>query len=104
MRLVNRSETAETFRETRAFLKRAKPHEVIFSCLSIYPGTRDFDEVERKGWLDREVYFRGDFQELKTSFDASDEDTAIMNTWFRDHSGLREVFREGVAEHAAILE
>ncbi|MFT3766813.1 MAG: radical SAM protein [Minicystis sp.] len=104
MMLGNRGETAKTFRETLAFLDRARPHEYIFSCLSIYPGTRDFDDAEKAGWLDREVYFGGDFQELKTPFDASEEDTALMNAWFRDNSGLRPMYREGVREHRAILE
>ena len=54
MMLGNRGETAETFHETLAFLERAKPHQYIFSCLSIYPGTRDFDDAEKAGWLDRE--------------------------------------------------
>jgi radical SAM superfamily enzyme YgiQ (UPF0313 family) len=104
MMLGNRGETADTFKETLAFLERAKPHQYIFSCLSIYPGTRDFDEAERAGWLDREVYFRERFQELKTPFDASDADTDVMNRWFADHSGLRECFEEGVEEYRAILE
>jgi len=104
MMLGNRGETAETFRETLAFLKRAKPHQYIFSCLSIYPGTRDFDDAERAGWLDREVYFTGRFQELKTPFDASDEDTEIMNRWFSENSGLREFYEEGVDEYRAILD
>lgn len=104
MMLGNRGETAETFRQTLDFLDRARPHEYIFSCLSIYPGTRDFDDAEKAGWLDRAVYFSGDFQELKTPFDASEEDTALMNAWFKDNSGLRPMYREGVAEHRAILE
>src|SRR5262249_15124930 len=77
MMLANRGETAETFRETLRFLERAQPHEYIFSCLSIYPGTRDFYDSEKAGSLDREVYFTGDFQELKTPYDASEADTAL---------------------------
>jgi tetratricopeptide (TPR) repeat protein len=103
MMLGNRGETAESFAETLQFLERAKPHEYIFSCLSVYPGTRDFADAE-KSWLDREVYFREDFQELKTPFDASEEDTAIMNEWFRDHSGLRTAYKETSREFEAILE
>jgi len=103
MMLGNRGETAETFRETLAFLKRARPHQYIFSCLSIYPGTRDFEDAERAGWLDRESYFTGTFQELKTPFDASEEDTALMNGWFSQNSGLCEFYEEGVDEYRAIL-
>src|SRR6185295_18878030 len=104
MMLGNRGETAKTFNETLDFLKRALPHEYIFSCLSIYPGTRDFDDAEKGGWLDREVYFTSDFQELKTPFDASEADTALMNAWFSQNSGLREAYREGSREYRAVLE
>ncbi|MDC0741970.1 B12-binding domain-containing radical SAM protein [Polyangium mundeleinium] len=103
MMLGNRGETAETFRETLAFLDRARPHQYIFSCLSIYPGTHDYDEATATGWLDPEVYFTGDFQELKVPFDASEEDTKLMSDWFRENSGLREHFRESAAECEAIL-
>jgi anaerobic magnesium-protoporphyrin IX monomethyl ester cyclase len=104
MMLGNRGETAETFRETLAFLAQARPHQYIFSCLSIYPGTRDFDDAESAGWLDRAAYFTGTFQELKTPFDASEADTAVMNRWFSDNSGLRECYEEGIPEYRAILE
>jgi radical SAM superfamily enzyme YgiQ (UPF0313 family) len=98
MMLGNRGETRETFEETLAFLRRSKPHEYIFSCLSIYPGTRDFHDAEAAGWLDRASYFTGDFQELKTPFDASEEDTAVMNEWFRSNSGLRRVYEPTLAD------
>lgn len=103
MMLGNRGETAETFRESLAFLDAARPHEVIFSCLSIYPGTRDFYDAERAGWLDRTAYFDGDFQELKTPFDASDADAALMNAWFHGHRGLQVVHRDTLDERRAIL-
>jgi hypothetical protein len=104
MMLGNRGETAETFRETLAFLERAKPHQYLFSCLSIYPGTRDFEDAEKAGWLNRDVYFEGDFQELKTPYDATPEDAALMSEWFSHNSGVKEAYREGVAEYQAILE
>ncbi len=104
MMLGNRGDTVETFRETLAFLERARPHEFIFSCLSFYPGTRDFDDVEKAGRLDRAVYFDDDFQELKAPFDATDEDAAVMDAWWREHKGLQPMHRESAAEYADILE
>ncbi len=104
MMLGNRGETRESFAETLEFLERARPHEYIFSCLSIYPGTRDFTEAERQGWLDRKVYFEGSFQELKTPFDADEDTTRVMNAWFAEHSGLREVYRPSIADLRAVLE
>lgn len=104
MMLGNRGETAKTFEETLSFLEAARPHEYLFSCLSIYPGTRDFEDAVKAGWLEREDYFAGDFQELKTPFDADEEDTARMSAWFLENRGLRESYREGVVEARAILE
>ncbi len=104
MMLGNRGETADTFRETLEFLERAKPHQYLFSCLSIYPGTVDFHDAEKAGWLAREEYFSGDFQELKTPFDASKADARMMDQWFSENSGLRDFYREGVSECRAILE
>jgi radical SAM superfamily enzyme YgiQ (UPF0313 family) len=103
MMLGNRGETAETFRETLAFLARAQPHQYLFSCLSVYPGTRDFHDAEAQGWLNREVYFTGDFQEFKTPFDASEEDTALMAAWFEQNKGLKELYRPSLEEYRAIL-
>jgi len=103
MMLGNRGETAETFQETLDFLSRVKPHQYIFSCLTIYPGTEDFQQAERERWLDREVYFSGDFQEFKVPFDASPEVTELLNSWFEQNKGLQDYYREGIAEYQAIL-
>src|SRR5690606_647850 len=51
MMLGNRGETKETFQETLRFLDRALPHQYVFSCLSVYPGTRDFYAAVEAGWL-----------------------------------------------------
>ncbi len=104
MMVGNRGETRATFDETLRFLERARPHQYIFAALSVYPGTRDYDEAVSQGWLDGEFYFERDFQELKTTFDASDEDTAFFREWFQKNKGLREGYRETVAELQAVLE
>jgi anaerobic magnesium-protoporphyrin IX monomethyl ester cyclase len=103
MMLGNRGETAETFQETLDFLTRVKPHQYIFSCLTIYPGTEDFQQAEREKWLDREVYFSQDFQEFKVPFDATDDVTLLLNAWFAENKGLQDYYREGVAEYQAVL-
>jgi radical SAM superfamily enzyme YgiQ (UPF0313 family) len=104
MMLGNRGETRETFEETLAFLDRAEPHQYIFSCLSVYPGTADFHAAERAGWLQREAYFTEDFQELKVPFDASEEDARLLNDWFGKNHGLKDKYRPSVAECRAVLE
>jgi len=103
MMLGNRGETAETFQETLDFLTRVKPHQYIFSCLTIYPGTEDFQQAEREKWLDREVYFSGDFQEFKVPFDATEDVTQLLNSWFEQNKGLQDYYREGIPEYQAIL-
>ncbi len=60
MMLGNRGDTAETFQETLDFLERAQPHQYIFSCLSIYPGTHRFSRRRRGGLAEpRGVLLRG---------------------------------------------
>jgi anaerobic magnesium-protoporphyrin IX monomethyl ester cyclase len=104
MMLGNRGETLETFHETLRFLERAQPHQYIFSCLSIYPGTLDFQDAERSGGLDRQRYFKEDFQELKTPFDADEACTSAMTAWFEANKGLRDLYLESVTDAQAILE
>jgi radical SAM superfamily enzyme YgiQ (UPF0313 family) len=104
MMVGNRGETRATFDETLRFLERARPHQYIFAALSVYPGTRDYDLACEAGWLDPEFYFESDFQELKTTFDASDDDTAFFRDWFNRNKGLHEHYREGAAELRAVLE
>jgi len=103
MMIGNRGESWKEFEETLGFIERARPHEYLFSCLSVYPGTRDFHDAEAAGWLQREVYFTGDFQEFKVPFDASEEDTARMGQWFDANKGLRVVHRPDVDELRAVL-
>jgi radical SAM superfamily enzyme YgiQ (UPF0313 family) len=103
MMIGNRGETRATFEESLRFLERAKPHQYIFAALSVYPGTRDYDLAVEAGWLDADFYFERDFQELKTTFDASDEDTAFFRAWFDANKGLHEPYRESADECRAIL-
>lgn len=103
MMLGNRGETASTFKKSLDFVRTAQPHQALFSCLSIYPGTGDFEVLERHGSIDREVYFREDFQELKTPFDATEEDTRIMSEWFDQNRGLRHLHRPTVQECKDVL-
>jgi len=103
MMVGNRGETRATFAETLAFLDRARPHQYIFAALSVYPGTPDYDVACQAGWLDDELYFERDFQELKTTFDASDQDTDFFRDWFQRNKGLHEPWREGVEDCRGIL-
>ncbi len=104
MMLGNRGETVETFEETRAFLDIALPHQYVFSCLSIYPGTVDFKDAVKAGWLSKEVFFDEDFQEFKTPFDADERTTQVLSNWFREHRGVQQHYLEDIPTALAILE
>ncbi len=104
MMIGNRGETRATFQESLDFLQRAQPHQYLFSCLSVYPGTRDFHDAEAAGWLERESYFTGKFQELKVPFDADEEFLGWSQRWFEDHRGLHELFRPSSAECRRVAE
>ena len=104
MMLGNRGETRETFYETLEFLARVKPHQYLFSCLSIYPGTVDFHDAEEAGKVNRDQYFTERFQELKVPYDATPEDAQLMSEWFEHNRGIRKGYTESVADCLAILE
>lgn len=104
MMLGNRGETLETFQETLEFLQLTRPHQYLFSCLSIYPGTVDFHDAERSGKLKREAYFTERFQELKIPYDATPEVTEHLNAWFAKNKGVRRLYAASVADCQAILE
>jgi anaerobic magnesium-protoporphyrin IX monomethyl ester cyclase len=103
MMLGNRGETRETFHETLAFLERARPHQYLFSCLSIFPGTRDFEEAEAQGWLERDIFFTEKFQELKVPFDADEPLAEELSEWFLRNKGLQHLYRPSVADARAVL-
>ena len=103
MMLGNRGETRRTLEETLDFLRAAQPHQYVFSCLSIFPGTRDFYDAEKAGWLDREEYFSSMWQEHKIPFDCSAEDNRYFIEWFENNKGLKHMYHESVDDARAIL-
>ncbi len=103
MMIGNRGETRETHAESLAFLARSKPHQYLFSCLSIYPGTRDFHDAEAAGRIAREQYFTGTFQELKVPFDPDPASAQWMDEWFGANRGLRRSYEEDVEGYREIL-
>jgi anaerobic magnesium-protoporphyrin IX monomethyl ester cyclase len=98
MMVGSRGETQRTLGETLRFLEKAKPNQYMFSALAVTPGTRDFELAVKQGWLNAEDYFRENFQELRTTFDASDEDTDYLRDWFEKNKGLHEPWFPSVAD------
>jgi radical SAM superfamily enzyme YgiQ (UPF0313 family) len=103
MMLGNRGETEATFRESLRFLDQARPSSYIFSCLSIYPGTDDYEDAAKAGRIDPEAYFTGKFQELKIPFDATESDARVMNGWFHANRGVRKQHTPDIAELRSVL-
>ncbi len=104
MMVGNQGETRETVDESLRFLHRAQPNEYVFACLSIYPGTKDFKEACARGKVTTKDYFEGKFQELKLPLGDEDDDRDYFEQVFRDHRGLRSIFRESAAGYERILE
>jgi radical SAM superfamily enzyme YgiQ (UPF0313 family) len=61
----NRGETRETFQESVDFIRAARPSQVIFTLLSVYPGTEEFKMLEDDGTFTPEVFFTSDVPTLK---------------------------------------
>ena len=85
-------------------MRTSAPHEAIFACLSIYPGTEDYRLLLRDGRIDSDIYFKDDFQELKVPLDATDEDTQLMSDWFERNRGIRVMHIPTVEECKGVLD
>ena len=103
MMLGNRGETEATFLESLRFLERARPSSYIFSCLSIYPGTDDYEDAVKSHRISPGAYFDSKFQELKIPFDASEADAKLLNDWFHAHRGAQQLHVPDVAELREVL-
>jgi len=104
MMLGNRGETEATVGESLTFLQQADPDQYVFACLSVYPGTRDWADLEKMGYVHRQVWFDGDFLELKMPFDADERQTEVMSRVFEQHRGMRDLHRQTLDECRAALE
>ncbi len=60
----HRGETAEDFRMSLELLAAARPHEYVFSILTAFPGTEEFEAFRRAGKLTCETFFERDDLEL----------------------------------------
>jgi len=94
----NRGETRATFRQSVEFLRRARPHEYVYSILSVYPGTEEFEIFKGLGRLDEETFFRSDSPELWMP-----PEPAILRELLRDHYG-RKCRLDGVEEYKPVLQ
>ena len=104
MMMGNRGESWASFQQSLRFLEKAKPHQYLFSCLSVYPGTADYDTLVARGAIDPAWFFEDSFQELKVPFDASRQDTKRMDAWFERNKGIQQPYQASSSELEEVLE
>ncbi|MCY2987218.1 MAG: radical SAM protein [Planctomycetota bacterium] len=61
----NRGETRETIRQSLELIEAARPNQVFFTLLSIYPGTEEFELLVREGVITEEIFVTHDVPTLK---------------------------------------
>ncbi len=119
----NRGETGATFKESLDFIDVAKPDKYLFSVLSIFPGTADFEYVtalpnyvtaepcekglevrKRNQRFSAKDYFKGDFIERWVFPDTSVAEATKISQWVLAHTGIQDFWKENLDGYRAILE
>lgn len=97
-------ETRRTLEESIAFVRSCRATEIIWNPYTLFPGTRDFDDLARQGAVNAERYFREDFFELAPLAARHDEDARFCLHWLHGHQGLQRGAGYSAAERLKILE
>lgn len=97
-------ETRRTLEQSIAFVRSCRPTEVIWNPYTLFPGTRDFDDLARQGAVDAERFFCDDFFELTPLAGRDDDDARFCLQWLRAHQGLQRGAGYSAAERLKILE
>ena len=123
MMVGNRGESAKTFQQSLDLLMAARPNEFIFSVLSVYPGTEEFELLrkrgrfltarptggvaeltERRGRLTADEFFTGDFMQLWAFPHTPAAEAKAICRWLADHQGVQKYRPLTVAECEAALD
>jgi len=102
MMVGNRGETFETFSQSIDFIRRARPHQYLFTQLHLYPGTPEYAVFRRHGAVSPETYFEKDFMHL-TCYAGRPEDAPRILAALRPHEGVRDCWTAGVGDCARVL-
>jgi radical SAM superfamily enzyme YgiQ (UPF0313 family) len=99
-----RGETTATLNASIEFLMQAKPNQFIFSFLMLYPGTMEFALAEKKGMVDREIFFARDWPYFRYPL-PEDQDAYFqqMIDWIYAHHGVQELWDYDIPHRAEIL-
>jgi len=122
MMVGNRGESAKTFQQSLDLLMSARPNDFIFSVLSVYPGTEEFELLrkrgrfltarptggaaeltERHGRLTADEFFTGDFMQLWAFPDTPIAEAKAICRWLADRQGVQKYRPLTVAECEAAL-
>ena len=118
----NRGETVRTFQQGLDLIGEARPNDFIYSILSVYPGTTEFEVLRRakdyvgarpgphgpellrrSGGVTAETFFDEDFMQLWALPDMAARNATEMVQWLRANSGLRHFWRPDVEHCRAVL-
>lgn len=99
----NRGETRETIRQSLELIAAARPNQVLFTLLSIYPGTEEFQLLAREGLISEEIFLREDAPTLKFFLGDSRDFTEVQKLIGR-FEPVGEVWRYGEREYQEILQ
>ena len=100
----NRGETAETLQESIDFISKAKPNKFLFSFLSIFPGTKEFNLAEKNGIINREMFFNKHNQFFKYFYGQNNNKqlNQIVN-WIKSHMSTSNSWDYNVSQLERIL-
>jgi len=99
----NRGETLATFQQSVDLIHAAQPNQVIFTLLSVYPGTEEFDLLRQEGVFTNDVFSTKDFMTLKCFLGRS-ADMDEMQKRVRQFENHLDFWDYGVEECRGILE
>ena len=97
-------ETFATLDETFALIERDGPEQVVFSPMSIYPGTADFDRLLEGGAVTLARYLEADFLTPTFPLEIDDDDVRLwIAAWLKRCPGVVGFRRPTVREARAAL-
>jgi radical SAM superfamily enzyme YgiQ (UPF0313 family) len=96
-------ETLETLEQTFELIRRERPHQVVFTPFSTYPGTPEFGLRHRRGELSIREFFERDFWTPTFFFDVSDQVRRVILDWLTSFPGIAVASRYSSAELRSAL-
>jgi anaerobic magnesium-protoporphyrin IX monomethyl ester cyclase len=100
-----RGETTATLNASIDFVMKAKTNQFIFSFLMLFPGTMEFALAEKKGMVDREIFFAKDWPYFRYPLpENQDAYFEQMIDWIYQHPGVQEVWDYDIAQRMEILD